>query len=327
MKYIMLLLIGLFSFSCSNELNVIEEKKDIPIVYGFLAASDSTQYIRIERAFVDESISALDLAQIPDSLYYDQLDVSLLDETTGIEVNLNRIDGNLEGFPREEGAFAQDPNYLYKLDAGRLELDDSHTYQLKIIRGENLPLVTARTNIVGESNLITPNPLSLNPVLDFDVEGGNTTFSWGSGENATIYDLFLNVNYDERPIGGVYESKQFTWNVASNLSTVSYRQDGVEFYTKLASNLEEDSNLERRFRGCDVIIVAGNAELQEYLRVGQANLGITSTQDVPIYTNLSEGRGIFASRFTTKLEEVKLTPKSLELLANGSITKALNFRI
>ncbi len=326
MKYIMLLLIGLLSFSCSNELNVIEEKKDIPIVYGFLAASDSTQYIRIERAFVDESISALDLAQIPDSLYYDQLDVSLLDETTGIEVNLNRIDGNIEGFPREEGAFAQDPNYLYKLDAGRLELNDSHIYQLKIIRGDNLPLVTASTNIVGESNLITPNPLSLNPVLDFDYVD-KTTFSWGSGENAAIYDIFLNVNYDERPTGGVYEGRQFTWKVASNLTTVSHRQDGREFYTKLASNLEADSNLERRFRGCEVIVVAGNAELQEYLRVGQANLGITSTQDVPIYTNLSEGRGIFASRFTTKLEEVKLTPKSLDSLANGSITKALNFRI
>lgn len=326
MRYLVLILLAFLTSSCSNELNVIEDKKDIPIVYGFLSASDTAQYIRIERAFIDESISALDLAQIPDSLYYEDLVVSLLDEESGIETSLNKVDGNLEGYPREDGAFATTPNYLYKVKTDRLDFNDEHRYQLKIRRNDDLPLITATTSLVGESNLITPNPLTNNPTLDFD-HVNETTFSWGGGNNASVYDIYLDFNYDERPIGGVYESKQLTWKVASNLSSIVHKQDGREFYAELASQITEDNTLERRFRCFDLIIVAGNAELQEYLRVGQANLGITSTQDIPVFSNLSEGRGIFASRYTSILEGVKMSPSTLDSLANSEITKNLNFRI
>ena len=71
MRLILLLCVFAFAMvSCDNELDTIEEYKDIPVVYGFISLSDTAQYIRIERAFVDPNQSALDLAQNPDSLYY-----------------------------------------------------------------------------------------------------------------------------------------------------------------------------------------------------------------------------------------------------------------
>ena len=68
-----------------------------------------------------------------------------------------------------------------------------------------------------------------------------------------------------------------------------------------------------------------NNILEEFLRVGQANLGITSTQDIPFFDNLSEGRGIFASRNTTSLFEIRLSSISEDELINGPITSQLGF--
>jgi len=98
------LLVFLLS-ACDNELNVIEDRKDIPVVYGFLTASDTAQYIRLEKAFVDPTTSALDLAKIPDSLYYDDelVTVEITDEDTDETYRLVRVDGNNEGYVRDEG--------------------------------------------------------------------------------------------------------------------------------------------------------------------------------------------------------------------------------
>lgn len=321
----LLLLLGIAS--CDNELNVIEEPKDIPIVYGFLSISDTAQYIRLEKAFVDPSTSALELAQRPDSLYYDASTVvEVMDNENGNIYTLERVEGADEGFPRDEGVFAQTPNYLYKILTSDITLDPEHEYTLRIDRGESFELVTAMTTIVGKSNFITPNPENLSAKLDFTVNN-NTTFSWGSGRNAVLYDIYVGINFKERPIGGDFEDRSLIWKLASSVNDTRYQQEGRQFYTFMRENLEASNDIERRFISFDVIIEGANNQLQDYIRVGQANLGITSTQDVPTYTNLSEGRGIFASKATSLLPGIRISPGSIDSLANSVITRDLNFRI
>ena len=63
--------------SCSNDFDLVDTWKDIPIVYGLLNVNDSVQYIRVEKAFLDEETSALVIAQEPDSLYYGNISVEL----------------------------------------------------------------------------------------------------------------------------------------------------------------------------------------------------------------------------------------------------------
>ena len=58
---------GIFYSFCSNDIDLTSEWKDIPVVYGLLSKSDTANYIRVEKAFIDNEKSALDLAQIPDS--------------------------------------------------------------------------------------------------------------------------------------------------------------------------------------------------------------------------------------------------------------------
>lgn len=57
------------------------------------------------------------IAQIPDSLYYDNATVQIKNIDTGEVFDLEKVDGNLEGYQRDAGVFADAPNYLYKIKA------------------------------------------------------------------------------------------------------------------------------------------------------------------------------------------------------------------
>ena len=116
-KYLSILLIAsvVLIAACDNELELVSEYENIPITYGLLNRSDTAQYIRVEKAFVDPAKSALLLAQEPDSLYYEDLVVQLVNRSLNETYTLERVDGNLEGYPRDTGIFANSPNWMYKI--------------------------------------------------------------------------------------------------------------------------------------------------------------------------------------------------------------------
>ena len=196
------------------------------------------------------------------------------------------------------------------------------SYTLEINRNiDELPLVTATTNIVTESEI--RQPLT---VLNFD-NNRFTTFSWREGDFSAIFDLFLDFRYRERTIGSgeIFEPKVVRWNVASNLETTSIDIQGINFFSFLAGAIPADDTKERVITSIDLILDSGGVEIEEFIRLGDANLGITSSQEIPTFTNLSEGRGIFASLYQEVRENVQLTNRTLDSLKEGSITGDLNF--
>lgn len=348
MRYIIgILVLGalFFAIGCDNELDIIEEGGDIPIVYGFLSASDTIQLIRVERAFVDENTSGLVLAQNPDNFFYDEnTTVSLVNLDTEESFQLNRIDGNEIGFARDTtGIFASRPNILYSLDSELLnfdEQDEETIFELQIQRPGELPLVTAQSRVVGESSI--RRPLENNPSLDFGNFINPVEIRWRKGVNARIYDVMIQFNYQERPIlGGDWVNRFVVWRIAQNIEDESTNESQIEitespenFYNFLASTIPVDDSVVRRAVDADVMVVGGGGgtnatdevDIVEYIRVEGANLGITATQVVPSVSNLSEGLGIFGSTFTTVLTEVRLTDLTKDSLNNGVITRNLGFQ-
>jgi len=149
-----LVLALLFNNSCSNDFDLNAPWQDIPVVYGLLSKLDTAHYIRVEKAFIDPTTSALELAQRPDSLYYENVDVRL-EQLNGDNVvqsfNLVRVDGNLEGYQRDPGIFADAPNFLYKLRLPDNEtLVDGEDYRLVINREDNLPEVSATAPLLSD---------------------------------------------------------------------------------------------------------------------------------------------------------------------------------
>ncbi len=331
-KFCILLFLASTILSCDNTLNVIDPGGDIPIIYGLLDPSQDAQYIRIERAFVDPEISALVLAQNVDSIYYPASATATLTNNLNDDViPLTRIDGNLEGLVRDEGVFAQDPNYLYTVASNELNIDLEALYTINLDRGDGLPIVTATTNVVGESRFISPNPLSPDPRVAF-IPRDNTTFAMSVHPNGVLYDISLEVVYVERMPGEDFQTRSFIWDMGTNLrredagsNIVRFTQMGDEFFAVMASRVPVVEGIQRRFSFMNLHLSGANNVLEEFLRVGQANLGITSTQDVPFFDNLSEGRGIFGSRNTTSIFDVRLSSTSEDELINGPITNQLGF--
>ena len=105
----LLVLITLASIvSCDNDLDIIAEWKDIPVVYGILNAQDSVHYVKLNKAFLGQG-DVMSMAQEFDSLHYNQEEVGLrlveysniaiqyvenleLDCTNGIDTACSKLD-------------------------------------------------------------------------------------------------------------------------------------------------------------------------------------------------------------------------------------------
>ena len=119
------LLLIIFSFGCEKEFDVNAEWKEITIVYGILDVADSVHYIKVNKAFLNEATSALDLAKISDSNYYKNINVWL--ETGGNRTKLIRT----HIADKEEGIFGTDSNIVYATPK-TFKLNAKKTYNIII---------------------------------------------------------------------------------------------------------------------------------------------------------------------------------------------------
>jgi len=328
--WIISLLLGLvvLNISCDNDVDLTAEFKDIPVVYGVLSPKDDAHYIKIERAFLGgDNDNALQIAQIADSIYYENLDVKIEEVSTGTVYTLNRVDGNEEGLEREEGVFADSPNYLYKFTE---ELTEGEEYLLRINRGDNTEEVTASTTIVSDFSFTTPQIPT-----DINIQYRPFSLAWKRTPGAFFYDVSMQFRFLEEDVDniGIFEEKEIKWEIVKNVSiedvggsnTFFINFNGEEFFRFLGAELDDNGGAQRIFVSLDFIVDAGGKELFDFINIGQANTGITSSQVIPTYTNLSEGYGVFSSRNRVPYEGFTLNAEARDSLANGLYTKTLGF--
>jgi len=318
--------------SCSNEFDLIEEWKDIPVVYALMSRQDSAHYIRIEKAFSDPKVSGAEIARIPDSLYYENIKVELEHGDSGERFVMNRVDGRLEGYPRAEGPFATSPNYLYKIHSNDINLEEDQEYRLIVTNGASDQIITeATTCIVGDYTPVNAQPS--NPI-NFKYNSP-VSISWRSDEVcAYFYDVRLVIHYEEQNPDNINEflEKKIEWIVERNLeregesARSNIRLVGADFYKFLQSAIPNDQVLLRKFSSIDIIVDAGGLDLFEYINIGQANTGITSSQVIPSYTNLSNGVGVFSSRNRMISTDYNISGESRDSLRDGIYTRELNFQ-
>jgi hypothetical protein len=322
---ILFVFISLLMQSCSNDFELTEGTVDLPVVYGMISVGDTATYIRVERAFVDEQTSAYQLAKDAANLYYDNIQVSLTHLKTGREYFLKRVDGNLEGYKRDSGAFADMPNYLYKIRRGELNFIPKDTYKLTVRKTDGTELTTASVVAIApyaNEDITNPGPtalLSFNNLLDFKVR-------WFGDPAGVIHDVIFTF-YVKEEKGGKIADKVVSWRVAENLEKTEYTFKGRAFYEFMQGAFEKDPATKRYFQSASLSIVSGGQAIKEYISIGQANLGITSSGEIPVYSNLSKGAlGLFSSKTSFTRTDIGLANVTLDSLRNGVITKSLNFQ-
>ena len=310
---------------CDNDLDVTAPWKDIPVTYGILSPVDSAHYIRIEKAFLDPNTSAEQLARIPDSLYYENLDAAIIDISAGQRFQLEEVDATLDGYPRDEGVFAEEPNILYKVLQSDLNLKAGRVYRLEFNRGDELPLVTAEVEQVEPATIKRPVPNSevrFNYVNDFKV-------LWEFADNGFFYDVSMVIHFDEGPTDEPleWEPTSLEWQLGRNITENEAEVQGIEFYQYLASQLVADPGISRRFTGIDCYVRSGGEELYTFRTIQLANSGITGAGgELPLFTNMSEGLGLLTTSNLDAVVDLNLHPETMDSLQNGTITGDLNFR-
>ncbi|MFT6336620.1 MAG: hypothetical protein ACI86M_003333 [Saprospiraceae bacterium] len=318
MKYILGFFVILFFMSCDNELDLIADFREVPIVYGLLDQTDTAQYIRVERAFADREISANEIAQNPDSLYYDDITVTLVNKNTGAEFILQKVDGAAEGYPRVDGVFAKNPNYLYKVNTMDFPMSVGDSISLQIGGIFEDRLVTSTADIFKKPFFVTPSNLKFE-------RGKLFSLDWKPDEDATIYSASFIFNITEITNEEVKDTA-IRWQVVNNSDRIKLEVEGESFYSFLRGALKADNGITRFMNLAEFELVSGNASVADYIRVGQANLGITSSGEIPIFSNMSEGLGIFGSKFVDRRSGIPFRDSTLDSLKGSVITKDLNFQ-
>jgi Domain of unknown function (DUF4249) len=327
--------------SCSNDIDLIDTKKEIPVVYGLLSRQDTAHYIRIERAFADNNISGLELAKNIDSLYYKDIVVTLTNLKDNKTYTLKKVDGNKEGYKRQAGIFVDSPNYLYKIKGKDINLVQNDTYKLVIKRNDGAVITEAQTIILPDMELIESRTL-INSLTGGDKKLNvlsKINLFWQSNnvEIAKMYDIKMLIAITEYPKDGSPERKvNLVWNIANNfvpnetevfpgIGQVTYREKtGNAFYSFLVQNLSTKPTL-RKLENVRFRVDSGGKDLFDYIDIESVNLGITGTEVAPTYSNMKGGYGILSSRNHFISRPIQISESSMDSLIIRPATKDLGF--
>ena len=317
--------------SCNNDVELFGDITELPIVYGLLSSSDSAQYIRVERSFADPSTSAVLLAQDENAVYFDDVVVDLINEDNDVRTTMARVDAAQDGYVRKEGDFLTSPNFVYKVLSNDIDLSAGTNYKLEVIKSD-VVLASSSTKILAESQFFSPAVASGIAKIGFS-NGKNTMLRWKRVPNASNYAISFDFTINERNIvSGSQEIKKFRWNATGLIAddqsasqSQSLSLDGQSFFQAIQSNLDPIQDVTRQLIQLDVRVTSFGDALEEYLEVINANSGITSAQEVPTFTNIEGGLGLFSATNETLLLDLAPSPNTLDSLYDGGTTANLRF--
>jgi hypothetical protein len=335
-KLLYCLLLSAFVSACSNDFEVAAPWKEVPIAYGILSPRDTAHYVRIEKAFLDPNKNALEIAQIPDSLYYPENAISVWLERPGTQsrVQLFRVDGNLEGYVRDQGIFANQPNWLYKVKGA--SLTPGELYKLVIERADGGVDITASTTIPKDFAITTPIPTDIVRKITFAFSQ-TTKVEWRSDEFGVYFNVYYSFPFrEETPDGTVVLRDTLVWKAGNNVERGDvdlgggfYRgkidAQGSQFFRFLADNLQPLSNNFRYFERGSITLEGGGKEIREFNITASANSGLTGAEVYPTYTNMSEGFGIFTAKNVTTMNNIQITTQTVDSLKIHPLTQGLKF--
>ncbi len=333
----------LFLPSCSEEVDMIDGFTETAVVYGLLDKSENIHYFRINRAFIGPG-NWLDIAQVPDSNYFDAVDATVTEVLNGVETRVWTLQDTLVENKDTGGAFyAPEQKLYYFATNASSPLNGNATYKLHI------SLNNGEFEVEGETGLVSGISTSA------DAQNFRYTFADDPASytqkgvavtvgNSHVINTTLRVSFDEIDSGVDTVVRAFDWKLGESDVTPggnkTFTMNGKSFYELIRDHCNTaDANInKRRMKSIKIIVTGGAEELYNYMTVNKP--ASTLAQSKPTYTNLkvSEGHrvvGIFSSRLTFTTEKFYINPsntslrmmdtKSVVELCTGPITGNLFF--
>ncbi|MBI1221858.1 MAG: DUF4249 family protein [Bacteroidetes bacterium] len=315
--FLALSFISIFLSSCKNDLEIIGDQKEVIVIYALLNKSDSISYIKVNKGFASQTEGPIQLAQEPDNLFFDTLNVELKDLTNGSVFHFNK-----SSMDKDPGTFTQAVNYIY---AAPVPLQTGHTYQVNVTNPISGNVAYSSINLIGD-----PTPkVPVESTIDYYTIVPDKLFTVSFDADpiyAIQYEIRMNFIYDEintNTSTTVTDTIQWTITTGkfSDGNRVILRLLGSEFYNYLASRLEQKGpEIIRRGKYLQTEYWTADRELSTYMDVyGTSSIGVV--QKKSDYTNIKGGFGIFASRNSFKVTSTKLSSSvSDQLKTNPALT-------
>ncbi len=355
-----------FFASCKTEVDLNAPYKNTTIIFGLLDAEQDVQFIKINKTFLGEGDNNA-YAAIRDSSEYKEEDFirKVVERIDNGEVvrTYELFDTTLIN-QDSDGVFygPEQTVYYFETPDGLLQ---SSEYRI-VLEFTDGRVVTATTNVVNSGDLNWISPQQNTPIILASLSStGNfnytseATVRWSPVTNVSIYDVRLRFHYTEKryastddffsgsPISTANDSIDFfvgsiTEDDVNGSQPLKITFDGRSFFSYLQNNLVADPLVRRvigrynnnltpaRTECFDVVITMGNRELRSYIDVNSPSTGVV--QERPIYSNVSNGIGLFASRSTRSLLNLPLVAitgqpniGTLAALVESEYTRDLNF--
>lgn len=294
------------------------------MVYAMLDKDSTTQYVKINKAFLGPG-NAFVYAQVPDSSEYTegQLHAEVQEIKNGEVVNSYVLQDTL--LPRDPGVF---PGPLHKLYYFNATLDSSAIYRLHATAKGNE--VSAQTPVVAKVN---PTGSIINQPLRLIALGGNyatQTIRWSSSINGKRYDVSFRFRWDE-VVGSDTVPRSFTQRITtvSSYGTAGGESmeavlDGEAFFQAVGLRAAGTPGVSRRiFRGVDILWAVAGPDLHQYLQLSTPISGLV--EERPTFTNVNDGYGLFSSRRFLDHTVIGLHALTVPELVQGQYTASLNF--
>ncbi len=334
-----LLLAAILGFSaCDNTLDILDEYDDFPVVYGLLNRNDSAHYVRIQKGFLGEG-NALLMAQYPDSIYYDTslVEIHVYERVNKIPKDTMLLRPNY-GFIKNEGLFTDENHIVYQLHKQVREANGTITYDpyftlkndadytLEIKNKKSGKVTTGKTTLVetiSQLNLFPSTKVNLASEFPFNVK-------ISSAKNGKVYGLIMRFKYREINISsgnGIDKYVDYYLPNQTSLNTnggqiLTFLLDGQVIFRYLKEKIKKDPLVYRPigFIDADYIFTVGSEDLYNYIQV---NAPGNTVNYIPEYTNLSNGKGIFTSRWISTAPNIKFNSPTQDSLLNSQFTKGL----
>lgn len=311
-------IITLFLASCSTDVDLYADYKDIPVVYGLLDAKADTNYIKITKAFCgddDHPINANVVALIYDSSNYPGKLDAFIEELKSTSNQHFQPTGRILVLDtvtihnKKDGLFYS-PNQLLYYTAERFKTNEEsakYRYKLNIVKPEG-DTATAETGIVsGDVAVVTSK-------LDFRSKPSNKTsrLVFTSAEEAMLYEIAMKFNFWEVHAGQPMTQKEVSWSYGIRRITEYEKVEGTENLYRLYYDVNtlframeqvigndtvwdtNHPNVIRYMGDFTVYISAAGEDYNNYYQFTQAMQdGLSLSTE---YSNVDGGCGLFSSR-------------------------------
>ncbi len=334
-KTVFVLSLFLVFASCSTDVDLYADYKDVPVVYGLIDAAADTNYIKITKAFCsdnDHPINANDIALIYDSSNYSyKLDAFFM-ELKSTQGQPFRPTGRLFYLDtltihnKKEGVFYSPHQRLYYTDERFNTNTDHEKYHYKLcIVNTDCDTVTAETSVVGGDISVSAAMVSFKS----KPSDAMSSLMFQSTEEAVLYEIGMKFKYREIHDDGPEEIKEVSWSygtrplgafekVFENTHKMYYSVN--TFFNLLESAIGSDTiwdvNHPHVTRYVDDFIIsisgAGESFYNYYQFVQAMNSAPSLSAD---FSNVIGGCGILSSRITVE-KSVALSSNTIFDLLN-----------